>query len=185
GYVTIQDQTSMLASEMLNVSPGMKVLDACSAPGGKTTHIAELMNNKGFIYAHDLHQNKLNLIEEKASKLKLNNIYTKQSDARVLQTFYPNETFERILVDAPCSGLGVIRNKPDIKYNKHIKDIKRLARIQLDILIAVAPLLQKGGQLVYSTCTVDPQENEEVEIGRASCRERRDRWRRSEALYTK
>src|SRR5690625_3166084 len=162
GYVTIQDQTSMLASEMLNVSPGMKVLDACSAPGGKTTHIAELMNNKGFIYAHDLHQNKLNLIEEKASKLKLNNIYTKQSDARVLQTFYPNETFERILVDAPCSGLGVIRNKPDIKYNKHIKDIKRLARIQLDILIAVAPLLQKGGQLVYSTCTVDPQENEEV-----------------------
>src|SRR5699024_11558200 len=85
-----------------------------------------------------------------------------QSNARVLQTFYPNETFERILVDAPCSGLGVIHNNPDIKYNKHIKDIKRLARIQLDILIAVAPLLQKGGQLVYSTCTVDPQENEEV-----------------------
>lgn len=162
GYVTIQDQTSMLVSEMLNVSPGMNVLDACSAPGGKTTHIAELMNNSGFIYAHDLHKNKLKLIEAKASKLKLNNIYTKQSDARHLHTLYSNETFDRILVDAPCSGLGVIRNKPDIKYNKHVKDIERLARIQLDILTAVAPLLKKGGQFVYSTCTVDPQENERV-----------------------
>lgn len=162
GYITIQDQTSMLASEILDVSAGMYVLDACSAPGGKVTHLAELMNDKGTIHAYDLHQKKINLIEKKASQLQLTIIQAKQGDARQLRSVYDEETFDRILVDAPCSGLGVIRNKPDIKYNKDMHDIERLAQIQLDILTEIAPLLKKNGRLVYSTCTVDVQENEGV-----------------------
>lgn len=162
GYITIQDQTSMLASEMLDVSPNMHVLDACSAPGGKVTHLAELMNDQGSIHAFDLHKNKLRLIKKRAADLQLTIIQTKQGDARHLRSEYPDETFDRILVDAPCSGLGVIRSKPDIKYNKSLSDIHRLAAIQLDILTELAPLLKKGGCLVYSTCTVDYDENENV-----------------------
>lgn len=162
GYITIQDQTSMLASEMLAVSEGMHVLDTCSAPGGKVTHVAELMKDNGSIHAYDLHKNKLKLINKKSSDLQLTIIETKQGDARKLGSLYPDETFDRILVDAPCSGLGVIRSKPDIKYTKSLNDISRLATIQLDILTEVALLLKIGGQIVYSTCTVDVQENEQV-----------------------
>jgi len=162
GYVTIQDQSSMLVAEMLQIQGGLKVLDACSAPGGKATHIAEKMQNQGEIRAHDLHKKKIKLIDEKAATLGLTNIVASQADARNLQKIYQEETFDRILVDAPCSGLGVIRGKPDIKYNKTEKDIQHLAAIQLDILETVAPLLKKDGLLLYSTCTVDIEENEAV-----------------------
>lgn len=162
GYLTIQDQSSMLATEMLDVKSGMHVLDACSAPGGKVTHIAEKMNDEGKVNAYDLHKKKIKLVKEKASTLNLTIIEAKYGDARKLQEFHEDETFDRILIDAPCSGLGVIRSKPDIKYNKDIKDIQRLADIQLDIVTQVAPLLKKGGLLIYSTCTVDSEENEDV-----------------------
>ncbi|MUK89483.1 16S rRNA (cytosine(967)-C(5))-methyltransferase RsmB [Ornithinibacillus sp. L9] len=162
GYVTIQDQSSMLVGEMLQPKPGMQVLDACSAPGGKVTHIAEKMENKGWIDAHDLHAKKIKLIDQKASELELTIIDAKKADARHLQELYEENSFDRILVDAPCSGLGVIRGKPDIKYNKKISDITNLATIQLAILNSVSPLLKKDGVLIYSTCTVDPEENEEV-----------------------
>ncbi|MEC2160248.1 16S rRNA (cytosine(967)-C(5))-methyltransferase RsmB [Virgibacillus halodenitrificans] len=162
GYVTIQDQSSMLAAEMLNVIPGMTVLDACSAPGGKVTHIAEKMENKGTIYAHDLHKKKTKLIDQKAEQLQLDIVNTSQADARQLQEQYELETFDRILVDAPCSGLGVIRGKPEIKYHKAEEDVERLAEIQLSILNSVAPLLKRNGLLIYSTCTVDAEENENV-----------------------
>lgn len=162
GFVTIQDQSSMLASEMLNMEPEMQVLDACSAPGGKATHLAELMENKGTIDAYDLHKNKLKLIERKSNELDLTIINTAKADARNLHKLIKHETYDRIMVDAPCSGLGVIRSKPDIKYNKSIDDIQRLATIQLDILTSIAPLLKKDGLLIYSTCTVDKEENENV-----------------------
>lgn len=162
GMITIQDQSSMLVGEMIHAMPGQTVLDACSAPGGKATHIAEKMHNKGVVYAHDLHKKKIKLIEEKAQVLNLTNIKAEQLDARKLAERYEPETFDRILVDAPCSGLGVMRGKPDIKYNKNEEDIERLSEIQKDILSTVAPLLKPGGMLVYSTCTVDPGENEEV-----------------------
>ncbi|WP_047981318.1 16S rRNA (cytosine(967)-C(5))-methyltransferase RsmB [Ornithinibacillus contaminans] len=162
GLLTIQDQSSMLVGEMLDAKPGDTVLDACSAPGGKATHIAEKMNNQGIVHAHDLHKKKINLIKEKAEQLQLSIIDAEAHDARKLQERYDAETFDRILVDAPCSGLGVMRGKPDIKYNKQKEDIERLAVIQTDILATVAPLLKKDGLLVYSTCTVDPAENEEV-----------------------
>ncbi|WP_217585653.1 16S rRNA (cytosine(967)-C(5))-methyltransferase RsmB [Lentibacillus saliphilus] len=160
GLATIQDQSSMLVGELLDVREGMNVLDACSAPGGKATHIAEKMNNQGQIRAYDLHKKKLNLIQDKAKTLGLSIINTEQGDAR--NVHLPAESFDRILVDAPCSGLGVIRGKPDIKYNKNEADIKKLSQIQLDILTHIAPTLKKGGRMIYSTCTVDLEENEHV-----------------------
>lgn len=162
GFITIQDQTSMLVGEILKLKPGLKVLDACSAPGGKVTHIAEKMKNQGHIHAHDLHAKKVKLIQNKAKQLDLSIIDSSAADARKLRNHYAEETFDRILIDAPCSGLGVIRGKPEIKYQKQESDIVRLAEIQLDILNQVSPLLKKDGLMVYSTCTVDQQENEQV-----------------------
>ncbi|SHF50352.1 16S rRNA (cytosine967-C5)-methyltransferase [Ornithinibacillus halophilus] len=162
GYVTIQDQSSMLVAEMLKPQPGMHVLDACSAPGGKVTHIAEKMQNNGVIQAHDLHKNKIKLIEQKANDLHLSIIDASPLDARKLKEKYPENTFDRILIDAPCSGLGVIRGKPDIKYNKQKEDITKLATIQIEILNQAIPLLKRNGFLVYSTCTIDQEENEKV-----------------------
>lgn len=162
GLLTIQDQSSMLVAEMLDVKPGMQVLDTCSAPGGKVTHIAEKMEDKGMIHAFDLHKKKLKLINEKTSSLQLSIIETYHSDARHLGELLKKESYDRILVDAPCSGLGVIRGKPDVKYSKQRKDIERLATIQLDILTSIAPLLKKDGLMIYSTCTIDKEENEYV-----------------------
>ncbi|RLL45524.1 16S rRNA (cytosine(967)-C(5))-methyltransferase RsmB [Oceanobacillus piezotolerans] len=162
GLVSIQDQSSMLVGEMLDAHPQMVVLDACSAPGGKATHIAEKMENQGVLYAYDLHKKKANLITKKANQLGLSIIQANQSDARKLQEQHEKESFDRILIDAPCSGLGVIRGKPEIKYNKNEEDVKRLSEIQLDILTHVAPLLKRDGLLIYSTCTVDVEENEQV-----------------------
>lgn len=162
GMLTIQDQSSMLVSEVLNPEPGMTVLDACSAPGGKATHIAEKMENKGIVYAHDLHKKKVNLISEKQNILNLNIIEATPFDARRLQEKYEIESFDRILVDAPCSGLGVISSKPEIKYEKSKEDIEKLHTVQLDILNHVSKLLKNDGYLVYSTCTIDKKENEKV-----------------------
>ncbi|WLV25716.1 16S rRNA (cytosine(967)-C(5))-methyltransferase RsmB [Aciduricibacillus chroicocephali] len=160
--ITVQDQSSMLVGEMLDVQPGMRVLDACSAPGGKTTHIAEKMQNDGEVFAFDIHDKKAKLVKNKAGELGLSIISAEGHDARKLQDKFSPESFDRVLVDAPCSGIGVVRGKPDIKYNKQESDIYNLARIQEDILDSIAPLLKKGGKLVYSTCTVDKAENEEI-----------------------
>ncbi|WP_368654767.1 16S rRNA (cytosine(967)-C(5))-methyltransferase RsmB [Ornithinibacillus sp. 4-3] len=162
GLITIQDQSSMLVGEMLSLEPELHVLDTCSAPGGKVTHIAEKMSDKGVIHAYDLHKQKIKLIQEKAKTLQLTSIQVSQNDARKLQSVHEKESFDRIIVDAPCSGLGVVRGKPDIKYSKQEADIERLATIQLDILESVASLLKQDGFLVYSTCTIDRKENEEV-----------------------
>ncbi|MBP1968150.1 16S rRNA (cytosine967-C5)-methyltransferase [Virgibacillus natechei] len=162
GYITVQDQSSMLVAEMLDVTPGMHVLDACSAPGGKATHIAEKLQNQGEVNAYDIQEKKVKQIITKASDLDLLTIDAKTSDARQLQEEHNTESFDRILIDAPCSGLGVIRGKPEIKYDKKESDIKRLSSIQLDILESVAPLLKVDGLLIYSTCTVDMEENEHV-----------------------
>lgn len=162
GMLTIQDQSSMLATEILQPEPGMTVLDACSAPGGKATHIAEKMADEGLIYAHDLHKKKVKLIEEKQKSLGLTIIHASHHDARKLKELYADETFDRILVDAPCSGLGVISGKPEIKYTKTKEDVERLHSIQMDILNHVKDLLKPNGRIVYSTCTIDKKENEQV-----------------------
>ncbi|WP_226034991.1 16S rRNA (cytosine(967)-C(5))-methyltransferase RsmB [Aquibacillus saliphilus] len=162
GYLTIQDQSSMLVTEMLAVEKEMTVLDACSAPGGKTTHIAEKMGDIGQVHAYDLHDKKAKLVAEKALELDLTIIDSNQADSRTLSSLHDDETFDRILLDAPCSGLGVLRGKPDIKYHKSEQDIKHLSIIQLELLESVSSLLKKDGKLLYSTCTVDKNENENV-----------------------
>ena len=162
GFVTIQDQSSMLVGEMLDVKPGMHILDGCSAPGGKVTHIAEKMHDEGMIHAYDLNKNKIKQVDDKASMLHLSIIDANPGDARKLGELHEKESFDRILIDAPCSGLGVIRGKPEIKYGKKESDIKRLSEIQTEILENIAPLLKSNGLMIYSTCTVDVQENEGV-----------------------
>ncbi|MGE6631352.1 16S rRNA (cytosine(967)-C(5))-methyltransferase RsmB [Bacillus sp. NPDC077027] len=162
GFVTIQDESSMLVARALAPEPGETVLDACAAPGGKSTHIAELMNDEGRIVSLDLHQHKVKLIEQAAKRLGLTQIDAKALDARKLQQTFSEATFDRILVDAPCTGFGVIRRKPDMKYTKTPEDSQRLAEIQRAILDEVAPLLKEGGTLVYSTCTMEPLENQQV-----------------------
>ncbi|KGP73941.1 16S rRNA (cytosine(967)-C(5))-methyltransferase RsmB [Pontibacillus yanchengensis] len=162
GGLTIQDESSMLVGEMIDVEKGMKVLDACSAPGGKATHIAEKMDDAGSVYAYDLHRKKVQLVDQKAEQLGLTCIQTGQYDGRNLSDIHEESTFDRILLDAPCSGLGVVRGKPDIKYAKTEDDINTLSKIQRELLESVSRLLNLHGKLVYSTCTVDRKENEEM-----------------------
>ena len=162
GALTIQDQSSMLVVEMMDIEPDQLVLDACSAPGGKATHIGEKLFNTGHVYAYDLHEKKVNLVKQKAEQLGLINVRTAALDGRELHQEYERETFDRILIDAPCSGFGVIRGKPDIKYTKTESDVDQLAHVQYELLENIAPLLKKNGKLLYSTCTVDPTENEVV-----------------------
>ncbi|MGG3572045.1 16S rRNA (cytosine(967)-C(5))-methyltransferase RsmB [Bacillus gobiensis] len=162
GYVTIQDESSMLVARALGVEAGETVLDACAAPGGKSTHMAEMMNNTGHILSLDLHKHKMKLINQAAERLDLDIVETRQMDAREAAMSLAKESFDKILVDAPCSGYGVIRRKPDVKYSKTPDDSERLAEIQASILNSVSGTLKKGGTLVYSTCTMDPTENEQV-----------------------
>lgn len=162
GRITIQDESSMIVAYCVAPKENENILDTCAAPGGKTTHMAEKMNNRGEIVALDIHKHKVKLINENANRLHISNIQTKQMDAREVGNHFEKESFDRILIDAPCSGLGVLKGKPDIKYSKSEDDIKRLAKIQLHILQSAAPLVKPGGTLVYSTCTVDKEENEEV-----------------------
>ncbi|WP_153124135.1 16S rRNA (cytosine(967)-C(5))-methyltransferase RsmB [Peribacillus tepidiphilus] len=161
GYLSIQDESSMLVAYALGAHHFDKILDTCAAPGGKTSAIAERLNG-GTVTALDLHEHKVKLIMKQAERLGLSNIEAKALDSRKVGEEFEKESFDKILVDAPCSGLGVMRRKPDLKYSKSENDIRNLAGIQLDLLKAAAPLLKKGGTLVYSTCTVDKEENETV-----------------------
>ncbi|WP_413380052.1 16S rRNA (cytosine(967)-C(5))-methyltransferase RsmB [Alkalihalobacillus sp. 1P02AB] len=162
GLFTAQDESSMLVAKALGPKAGEHILDSCAAPGGKSTHIAELMNNEGTLLSVDLHEHKVQLIREQAKRLDLSMIEVVAADVRAFSQKTPVESFDAILLDAPCSGLGVIRRKPDIKWAKKESDIQDIAEIQAMILEAVAPLLKKGGRLVYSTCTIDQEENEAI-----------------------
>jgi 16S rRNA (cytosine967-C5)-methyltransferase len=161
GLCTIQDESSMLVSRILHPQPGMRVLDACAAPGGKTTHLAELMQNQGTIVACDIHAHKLELIRSNADRLGIGIIAEQQTDAREASASFAAASFDAILLDAPCSGLGVIRRKPDIKWSKEAQAIEPLVKLQRELLEEVASLLKPGGVLVYSTCTWEPRENRE------------------------
>lgn len=160
GFFTIQDESSMLVADIVNPDGTMHVLDACAGPGGKTTHLAERMGNKGKIIALDLHPHKTQLIDHAAERLGLTNITTQAMDARSAQETFGEASFDRILLDVPCSGLGVIRRKPEIKWSKSAEEIRGLFPIQKKILDEMAPLVKPGGLLVYSTCTINKDENE-------------------------
>lgn len=162
GLITIQDETSQLVAPTLDIQGDEIILDACAAPGGKTCHMASYLTD-GKILALDLYDHKLTLIEENATRLGLaDKIETKRLDAsRVHEEFGP-ATFDKILVDAPCSGIGLIRRKPDIRYNKAAMDFDSLKAIQLQILDSVCQSLKIGGIITYSTCTIIAKENQEV-----------------------
>ena len=161
GHFYVQDLGSILVASFLNPRENSSLLDLCAAPGGKTTHLAELMNNTGEIIACDKSQGKIKLIQENAKRLGVKNIETRVNDARVLNKDFIDK-FDYVLVDAPCSGTGLYRKKPDIKWNKDLEDIKSLAEIQLEILDKAKDYVKDGGELLYSTCSLSKIENEDV-----------------------
>ncbi|TDM07310.1 16S rRNA (cytosine(967)-C(5))-methyltransferase RsmB [Macrococcus lamae] len=158
GLVSIQDASSMLVAHIMDPQPNDIILDTCSAPGGKTCHIAERLNHTGHIDAFDIHEHKLELIDFNLRKLRLTNVTVGLHDARA--PF--DRQYDKVLVDAPCSGLGVAKRKPEIKYEKTQKDIDQLWPLQLDILLNAADSVKPGGLLIYSTCTIEQMENDNV-----------------------
>ena len=161
GNITIQDEAAGLSSFVLAPKEGEIVLDACSAPGGKTTYLAELMHNKGKIVAWDIYEERLKQVEQNAKRLGIDIIQTEVHDATKLKEEYV-EKFDKILLDVPCLGLGVIRRKPDIKWNRQEEDIKEISDIQFDILKTCSKYLKKNGTLVYSTCSMLKEENDAI-----------------------
>ncbi|MGO2082280.1 16S rRNA (cytosine(967)-C(5))-methyltransferase RsmB [Vagococcus sp.] len=165
GHLTVQDETSMLVAPSMQIKPDHLVLDACAAPGGKTTHIATFLqaSQGGKVVALDIHPHKIKLIEENAKRLHVEDVIeTKVLDARQVAAVFPDEVFDRVLVDAPCSGLGLLRRKPDIKYHKTEEDFMKLQQIQLEILESIVQKVKVWGIITYSTCTITPEENQEV-----------------------
>lgn len=165
GQLTIQDESSMLVAPALQIEATHQVLDACAAPGGKTTHMATYIDETqgGRITALDIHAHKVKLIEENASRLHVSErIIPQVLDARKVGDEFPDEFFDRILADVPCSGLGLLRRKPDIKYSKKEEDFVNLPRIQLEILESLATKVKQYGIITYSTCTIASEENQEV-----------------------
>ncbi|MDT8901506.1 16S rRNA (cytosine(967)-C(5))-methyltransferase RsmB [Anaeroselena agilis] len=161
GLFQVQDESSMLVAHVVGPQPGEFVIDACGAPGGKSTHLAALMGNRGRVLSTDLYEHKLKLTAENAVRLGLGIIETKVFDATKLDTAYASQA-DRVLVDAPCSGLGVLRRKPDSRWRKSASMLRDLPVLQAAILASAAACVKPGGVLVYSTCTTEPEENEAV-----------------------
>jgi len=163
GLITIQDESSQLVATVLDAQPTDRILDACAAPGGKTVHIAEYLSEAGYIEALDLYDHKLRLIHQNGERLhQIEKIRLTKLDARQSFEKFGPDSFDRILVDAPCSGLGLIRRKPDIRYRKETTDFADLQKVQLDILENTCKTLVNSGIMVYSTCTIFDEENYQV-----------------------
>lgn len=161
GAITIQDESAMLAVDSMTIQPHDRILDACAAPGGKTVQIAQQLGDGGSVDALDIHQHKVRLINQNARRMRVaDRVHAHALDARKAATLFADETFDKVLVDAPCSGIGLLRRKPEIRYTKHLQDSEHLHKIQLAILDAVAPKVKKGGIITYSTCTILGQEND-------------------------
>lgn len=158
GYFTVQDLSAGMSAYMLEPKENEYILDACSAPGGKTTYIAELINNKGKILAWDLYEARTNLIKENAQRLGINIINTETNDATKYKAEY-NEKFDKILLDVPCMGIGVIKRKPDIKWHRKPEDLKVISKVQYEILENCSKYVKKGGTIIYSTCSILEKEN--------------------------
>ncbi len=157
GKIIAQDGSSYLAVKVLNPKAGETVLDTCAAPGSKTVLIAEYMENQGEIMALDIYPHKIKLIEENCEKMGIDIVKAVKMDARKLKE--QGKKFDKILVDAPCSGYGVIRKKPEILYSKGAENITELSKLQYEILESAAQVLKDNGELVYSTCTITSEEN--------------------------
>ncbi|MCX6906072.1 MAG: 16S rRNA (cytosine(967)-C(5))-methyltransferase RsmB [Verrucomicrobia bacterium] len=160
GYLYIQDPSTLLAAHALNPQPGETVLDFCAAPGGKTTLMAQMMQNRGRIVAHDTVSERLALVKENCARLGVTCVETATSDT--LESLAGSTLFDRVLVDAPCSNTGVLRRRVDLRWRIRPGEISRLQTIQGEILNQAAKRLKGGGVLVYSTCSLEPEENEAV-----------------------
>lgn len=161
GFFTVQDLGAGKISIVLNPAQGDVILDACSAPGGKTTHLAEIMKNTGKIVACDIHEHRIKLVEENAKRLGITNIKTKIKNATQIEENYI-EKFDKVLIDVPCLGFGVMKRKPDIKWQRKREDIEEITKIQFEILDKCSKYLKIGGKIVYSTCSILEAENENV-----------------------
>ena len=161
GYFVVQDEAPAIIAHILQPKENEEILDICSAPGGKTTHIAQLMNDKGEIIATDIHEHRVGLVQQLAEKLGIKSIKTECMDATEYNPEF-EEKFDGIVADVPCSGLGVIRKKPEIKWTATEEEINDLVEIQKAILNNAKRYLKKGGRLVYSTCTTTIEENENM-----------------------
>ena len=161
GLFTVQDASAGLTAIVLNPQEDENVLDACSAPGGKTTYIAELMHNKGKIEAWDIHEHRTKLVEKNAERLGIKIINSDVKNSAEYEEKY-KEKFDRILLDVPCMGIGVIKRKPDIKWQRKKEDIEEISQLQSKILETCSKYLKRGGYLVYSTCSILKGENEDI-----------------------
>lgn len=161
GLFAVQDEASQMAGLLLDPRPGERILDACAAPGGKATHLAQLMNDRGELLAMDVSGVKLPLIQESAHRLGISIIRTRRADL-LNSAAFPVDSFDRILLDAPCSGLGVIRRNPEAKWRLRPEDLTRLAETQRRMLVSAVRMLKPGGRLIYSTCSTSREENEDV-----------------------
>ena len=162
GLFQVQDQAAQIITTLLDPKPGERVLDACAGLGGKTGHMGQLMKNQGNILAADLDEKKLLTLEAEMKRLGITNVSTRKMDALKLDPLDKDTPFDRVLVDAPCTGLGVLRRNPDARWQRSPKDINRLAAHQKRILNNLADLVKPGGTLVYAVCSCEPEENEGV-----------------------
>lgn len=160
GVVSVQDYSSQAVISLMMPRPGSKVLDMCAAPGTKTCQMAEFMNNNGSITAYDLYENKINLINEQASRLGIDIIKAKLHDSTKLNNVENKESYDYVLCDALCTGLGVIKRKPEIKYQDISNSMDEIIKVQEQLLENAYDMLKVGGTLVYSTCTINKKENE-------------------------
>ena len=161
GHITFMDKASMLVAHVVDPKPGERILDCCAAPGGKSMHMASLMNNTGAIMSCDIYEHKLELMNQNAQRLGISIVSTKLQDGRYLPDNW-KEQFNRVLVDAPCSGLGILQKKLDMRWRKTESLLTELPPLQLEILEKASEMVKVNGYLVYSTCTINSGENEDV-----------------------
>jgi 16S rRNA (cytosine967-C5)-methyltransferase len=162
GLFQVQDEAAQLVTTLLDPKPGERILDACAGLGGKTGHLGQLMENQGEIVAWDLDHKKLKILTTEMERLGITNVSAQKMDALNLAPEALDTPFDRVLVDAPCTGLGVLRRNPDARWHRTKKDIKRLAVQQKTILNNLADLVKPGGIIVYAVCSCEPEENERV-----------------------
>ncbi|MGL4774154.1 MAG: 16S rRNA (cytosine(967)-C(5))-methyltransferase RsmB, partial [Clostridium sp.] len=160
GRITVQDESAMLVAPLLDIEEGDTVLDLCSAPGGKATHAAELLKNTGKVIALDIHEHKLALIKENCERLGITNVECDTMDATKLNASLVASA-NKIILDVPCSGIGIIRRKPEIKWTKKRADLRNIVEVQREIMENAWEYLRDGGTMIYSTCTLNKEENED------------------------
>ncbi len=161
GLFSVQDEAAGLTAIILNPKKQEKILDACSSPGGKTTYLAQIVENDAEIEAWDIHKHRTKLVEEASNRLGIDIITTKVKDATIYNEENCNK-FDKILLDVPCLGIGVVKRKPDIKWQRKKEDIEEISKIQMQILEVCSKYLKPKGELVYSTCSILKEENENI-----------------------